>query len=439
MDARELAWRILLRGGNTPLREVECASAREGLDERDRAFVRRLTGTALRRRGTLEAILRAFAARRPAPEIALHVHLGLVQLLFLDRVPDHAAVSATCDAAARGTGRGGVAFVNGVLRSVIRARRAGHAGDRRRDLVDRDLHLERAVFRDPERDLAGWVEDALSVPASLFARWVKRAGRERALELARFFLHEPPLVLRARADRGELVAELAHDGVAAEEGRLPDSIRTPSAQAGEVLASRAFAEGRVTVQGEAAREAARLLQARQGERVLELGAAPGGKTAQLAETGARVFACDVDPERMRSLRETTRRLGVAERVSAVVCDGVRAIGGAFFDAALVDAPCSNTGVLGARPEARWRFGPESLRSLVALQTRLLEEAASKVRPGGRLVWSTCSLEPEENGERVWDFVVRSAEWKVEEECSFWPDAERGPWDGGYAARLRRRD
>ena len=104
---------------------------------------------------------------------------------------------------------------------------------------------------------------------------------------------------------------------------------------------------------------------------------------------------------------------------------------------LVDAPCSNTGVLGARPEARWRFGPQAMASLGELQWRLLGEGAARVRPGGRLVWSTCSLEPEENEGLIKRFLTENSGWSMEEEKASFPDAEQGPWDGGYAARLRR--
>ncbi len=438
IGARELAWRVLTEESEAPLRQVERRCAEEGLAARDRALVRRLVGTALRRRGSLEAILRAFTKRPPAPELAVHVQLGLVQLFFLDRVPDHAAVSATCDAVARTVGQKGVPFVHGVLRAAARERRPGISGDPRRDLVGRELHLERAVFRDPTRAPFLWAEDALSLPAWLIERWTGRFGNERTEELARFFLQEPPLALRTvRFEREEALDALQNEGIEAKPGRSNDAIICAPDATAKVLASELFRSGRVTVQGEAAREPARLLAPRPGERALELCAAPGGKTAQLAESGATVVACDLDLERLRRLVETLRRLRVGEAVQLVICDGASGIRELSFDAALVDAPCSNTGVLGARPEARWRFTPSALESLARLQTRLFSEAAEKVRPGGRLVWSTCSLEPEENEERVCAFLAVHKDWELEEERSILPDPETGPWDGGYAARLRR--
>ena len=135
--------------------------------------------------------------------------------------------------------------------------------------------------------------------------------------------------------------------------------------------------------------------------------------------------------------ETCARLGCDERLTLLESDGTSALAeGRFprFHGALVDAPCSNTGVLGARPAARWRFGPQSLRSLRDLQGRLLREGAQRVRPGGRLVWSTCSLEPEENGQLVRAFLRDAPGWRLDAELASLPEPG-GPADGGYAARL----
>jgi 16S rRNA (cytosine967-C5)-methyltransferase len=162
----------------------------------------------------------------------------------------------------------------------------------------------------------------------------------------------------------------------------------------------------------------------------------------LAAEGATVVACDVDPRRLARVHATCARQGLAERVRLVACDGTAALGEALFDGVLVDAPCTNTGVLGARPGARWRFGPQVLRDLVALQARLLSEASRHVAPGGRLVWSTCSLEPEENERQVRAFLEAHPGWELETRRAALPggpgETVPGPVDGGWAARLRRR-
>jgi 16S rRNA (cytosine967-C5)-methyltransferase len=438
---REAAWHVLRSGSPAPLRDVDGVCARRGLEPRDRGLVRAIVGLEIRRRGTLRAIVNAFTRKRPKPELVTHLHIGLVQLLFMDRVPDHAAVSETSDAVSRTVGQSKVPFVHGVLRNVIRARKEGKSGDPRRDLVRRDLHLDREVFRDPVKHPLLWAEDALSMPASLMKRWTRRYRTEPALRLAETFLEEPPLVLRAIGDRAEVLAELVQDGVHGRAGTHDAVIVCPASTTAAVTASTPFREGRLTVQGQTALESALLIEPRPGERLLDLCAAPGGKTAVLAGAGAQVVAVDADPGRLELARGTCERLGVLERVELVESDGTAELGEATYDGVLVDAPCSNTGVLGARPEARWRFGPRSLDSLQKLQARLLAQGAARVRPGGRLVWSTCSLEPEENGRRVAAFLADTPGWTLEEERTALPTHDpggvAGPWDGGYAARLRR--
>jgi 16S rRNA (cytosine967-C5)-methyltransferase len=438
--ARQAAWQVLRSGAPFPLREVDRVARERGLDARDRALVRHLIGTEVRRRGTLRALVRHLARTKPKPDLAAHLHLGLVQLFFLDRVPDHAAVSATSDAVARTLGGSRVPIANGILRSAIRLRREGASGDPRRDLVGRALHTAEPIFRDPAEHPLLWAEDALSMPAHLVKRWAHRHGLERALALARQALAAPPLAVRAvSGTRAALQAELEAAGAEPRPAAAhPDVVLVPARRAERVATSAAVREGRATIQGASALAAAELVGARAGERVLDLCAAPGGKTAVLSAAGARVVAVDRSSKRLARARETLARLHQEERARLVASDGTRALArAARFERALVDAPCSNTGVLAARPSARWRLGPASLRSLAALQERLLADAAERVVPGGTLVWSTCSLEPEENGQRVRAFLHAHPEWSLAEERESLPGEDGDPPDGGYAARLVR--
>jgi 16S rRNA (cytosine967-C5)-methyltransferase len=340
-----------------------------------------------------------------------------------------------------------------VLREALRTATDARVGNPRRDIVGRNLSFVRDVFRDPAEHPFLWAEDALSIPAPLYKRWVKRHGEERALELARTALVEPPLSVRAVPATPDACEALAAELAALEPRRAahPAVLLFDGARTEDVVHSAAFAEGRATVQGETALAAAELVEARAGERVLELCAAPGGKTAVLAESGASVLATDLLDVRMARMAETLARLVPDAAVETLVSDGTAAVPPGTFDAVLVDAPCSNTGVLAKRPSARWRFGPRTRVSLAELQTRLLREAAERVRPGGRLVWSTCSLEPEENGQLVRAFVEASPDFTLELEhealpCAGKPRADgpdgdgrpEGPVDGGYRARLRRR-
>ena len=437
---RKVAWELVRSSSIDALREVDRAALERGLDARDRALARRLVGTEVRRRGSLRALVRHFATGRPNADLCAHLHLGLVQLFFMDRVPDHAAVHETSRLVAETAAPSKVSYVNGVLRAALRARASGRSGDPRRDLVGRDLHLAEPVFRDPAEHPFLWAEDALSLPAPLAKRWAKRYGREVMESLAEDALGEPPLSVRALAPRAELAAELAALGIEAQPGLHPAILILPAKSIEELRASAAFREGRATVQGETALRAAELLGARAGERVLDLCAAPGGKTAVLAASGARVLALDANAERLERARETLARLGAAERVELAAADGAAHLAPASFDAALVDAPCSNTGVLAQRPGARWRYGPAARAALVRLQARLLEEAAAAVRPGGRLVWSTCALEPEENEQRVKAFLGLHGDWQLAAWHETLPGPARaaGPVDGGYAALLTRR-
>ncbi|HVS10006.1 MAG TPA: transcription antitermination factor NusB [Planctomycetota bacterium] len=443
-DPRHAAWLLLRSGSETPLRDVGPVAESSGLDARDRAFLRRLVGTEVRRRGTLRALVRHFARGKPDIALSTHLHLGLTQLFFMDRVPDHAAVSETVGAVHHTLGPSKARYTNAVLRAALRERREGHSGDPRRDLPLRDLHFAEPVFRDPAEHPLLWAEDALSMPPAIMKRWTARFGEETARALALLALDEPPLSLRVvRGERDALQAELTEAGAPVRGGRHPSILLAPSSEVEPVLSSAAFSEGRITVQGETALLAAEALQPREDESLLDLCAAPGGKTAVLAASGARVSACDVGEEKLSLVRSTLRRLALEDRVRLLASDGTRSLPeGELFDAALVDAPCTNTGVLAQRPEARWRFGPSMKRSLLALQSRLLTEAAARVRPGGRLVWSTCSLDPDENERQVAAFLAANPTWSLDLQRESLPDTAttqsegRGPVDGGYFARLR---
>jgi 16S rRNA (cytosine967-C5)-methyltransferase len=433
---RRLAWEILRSGQAIPTRGVSALAARHELSERDRGLLRHLVGCEVRRRGTLVAVVSHLAHGRIHADLAAHLRLGLVQLLFADQVPDHAAVSETVGAVHDTLGPAKSRTANAILRAAVKLRSEGRSGDPRRDLVGRDLSLAAPVFRDPLRHPLLWAQDALSMPAAFMKPWTRRFGEEGARELARSFLEEPPLsVRRTRPDLAPLPAEL--DGAVA--GAHPAVFVLPARATGAVLASEAFRRGELTVQGEAALRAAELCQAREGEAWLDLCAAPGGKTAVLAAAGARVTACDVSAAKIERGRESVERLGVGERVEWLLLEGGAPGPVEPHDGVLVDAPCSNSAVLGARPDARWRHGPAARAELARLQADLLAAAAERTAVGGRMVYSTCSIEPEENEQRVRAFCASHPDWELEAELATHPRplSAGGPVDGGFAARLCR--
>jgi len=295
------------------------------------------------------------------------------------------------------------------------------------------------VFPDPNEHPLLWMESALSIPAPLARRWTRRYGEERTRALALAALSEPDLSVRAIEPRESVAGALDQLGCPSRNGAHAAILLVASEHTELALGSELFARGAFQIQGETALRSAELLGARAGERLLDGCAAPGGKTAVLAATGARVLACDSSFDRLLRVRTGLARLAPAGAVELAVCDAVSALAERAFDGVLADVPCSNTGVLAQRPEARWRFGPAASRSLQELQERILREAAARVRPGGRLVYSTCSLEPDENGRRVATFLAKHADFALEEEIEALPDpaGAAGPVDGGYAARLRR--
>ncbi|HEX5868944.1 MAG TPA: RsmB/NOP family class I SAM-dependent RNA methyltransferase, partial [Longimicrobium sp.] len=223
----------------------------------------------------------------------------------------------------------------------------------------------------------------------------------------------------------------------------PDSLRIPS----PATAAQALAAVPAVVQDPAAALVVRYAEVPEGADVIDLCAAPGGKALGLAERAGRVAAADLSPRRMRRVRENAQRVGWGGRVGGVVADG-RHPPFREVDAVLLDAPCTGTGTFRRHPDGRWRVTPDDLASLTRLQDELLAAAAALVRPGGLLVYSTCSLEPEENELRIERFLAGRPEWAMEPpagvDASLLDDAgrlcvlpQRQGVDGAFAARLRR--
>jgi len=430
---RHTAWAILRSGADQPLREVDRAAHLEGFDDRDRGLLRAIVGTEIRRRGTLRAIVSHFTHGTPKPDLAAHLRVGLTQMLFLDRVPPHAAISETVSAASDTLGLSKGRLVNGVLREVQRQVHLGLSGNPRCDVSDRNWHFERPVFRDPTEHPALWAEDVLNIPGHLFKRWSTRHGETKAQELARWFLTEPPLCLWSSKDSAPEADSLGIDNAA--HSSMSQCLLVPSNQVSSVLNSKPFQDGEIWVQGETAQRAGALMNSSGQERILDICAAPGTKAMQMARSGASVLACDQSAKRLALMIPEMARQGDGFPIQLLACNGGAGIAaGELFDGVMVDAPCSNTGVLGARPAARWRFGPANLRALTSLQRNLLDLASKRVAVGGRLLWSVCSIEPEEGLQQIRGFLQDNPEFELDDSFLALPSSE-GPVDGGFAARL----
>jgi 16S rRNA (cytosine967-C5)-methyltransferase len=439
--ARAVAARVLIRV------ETEGAFADLALDAelnrvrataRDAALATELVYGTLRWQRYLDWILaphsrRPLARLDPRPRALLR--MTAYQLVHLERVPTFAAVDDAVSLARQRAKPGVPEFVNAVLRSFARR------GARER---------EPAPPADPVDALAV----RCSFPTWLARRWVERYGVEEASALMRAFDERPPLTLRANTlavTRESLAARLRDDDhVETTPTRYaPEGL--VAAHGGRPAGWRSFGDGAFAVQDEASMLVARLLDPRPGQTVADACAAPGTKTthlAQLMENRGRILAFDPQPARLALVGEAAARLGVT---IVDVHDGtVEALAprfGAACDAVLVDAPCTNLGVLRRNPEVKWRRQPGDVAASAARQRTILAAAAGLVKPGGRIVYATCSLEPEENEGVVGAFLAERGDFVVDPPREFAPalDADgflrclphRHGTDGFTAARLRR--
>ena len=401
------------------------------LDARDRRWTRELVYGMLRMRGRLDALL-AERVRgglgRLDPELLDLLRLGAYQLLEMGSVPAYAAIAQTVELAKTRAGAGAGKLANAVLRRL----------DRERDT------LALPAVADPVEALAA----EYSHPTWLVARWLERWGEDETRRLLASNNTEPPIVARpVHVVREQLEASLESAGVhVADAPLVPDSVvLTPPVPALTELG--AFRRGLFHIQDPAATLVTRYAAIAPGAAVADCCAAPGGKAIELARTAGAVFASDASPHRLQRLRENVRRLEL-ENIFAYAADASRpAI--RPVDAVLLDAPCTGTGTMRRHPDARWRLKPSDVAVMTALQSRLLSSAATLVKPGGLLVYSTCSLESEENDAPVDRFLETHPGWRLEAPpAGAVPETvldggrlrvlpQRHGVDGAFAARLRR--
>ncbi|MEW5916270.1 MAG: 16S rRNA (cytosine(967)-C(5))-methyltransferase RsmB [Gemmatimonadota bacterium] len=425
-----------LRSGEKLDVAFERRAVRESaLDARDRRWTQELVYGMLRRRAWIDAILasrvRGGLARLEADLTDL-LRLGTYQLLYMHSVPAYAAIAQTVELAKRRHGIGASKLANAVLRRV----------DRERESLD--PVRERRVG-DPIERLA--LEH--SHPRWLVARWVARWGAAETAQLLAANNVEAPVVLRPFGIvREQLEATLDASNVATDEVTLvPDSLSLGVGTAPALGDLGAFRQGLFFVQDPAATLVTRYADFPAGARILDLCAAPGGKALELSRDARLVIAADFSNARLNRLRDNVQRLD-ARNIVLVQGDAkhppVR-----NAEAVLLDAPCSGTGTFRRHPDARWRLKPDDIAQLTALQRDFLHGAASVVRPGGLLVYSTCTLEPEENDVQIESFLATHPEFKLEPpSAGAVPDTvldagrlrvlpQRHGVDGAFAARLRR--
>lgn len=453
-DARRAAFEALAAFARRPVYVSQVLDeflVGHALSSPDRALAMELSAGVVRRMLTLDSLL-APHVHRPResiePGLWTLLQLGVYQLVFL-HTPPHAAVHETVQLARRLQKPRWVHIANAVLRAVQRELTDERLGAPSADGVPVQTpceaaphdpcyrRLSRAYFPDPAVDPGGYLSLAFSMPRWLVDRWTVRYGHEETLRLCRWFLTPGRTCLRVNPLRSlpaRVLEVLQAAGLAAGPGALPEAL--PLERTVNIVNVPGFAEGWFSVQDESAMHAAVLLDPQPGQRVLDLCAAPGGKTTHLAErmrNEGTVIAVDVDAERLALVDAACRRLGVSI-VETRALDAAAELPPGPFDGILVDVPCSNTGVLGKRPEARWRITPEGNSELAALQTKLLSAAAAQLAPGGRMVYSTCSIESEENEQVVREVLKTHQGLRLLSERSFQPGLTG---DGAYQALLVR--
>ena len=425
--SRRVAWDVLeaVAAGAYADVALERALRRQPLTALDRGFVTELSYGAIRWRQWLDGWLDRLGkvpARKQPPRLRWLLHIGLYQLLRMERIPASAAVNTTVELAKQGKLARLAPVVNGLLRSALRAREAGEV---------LALPAEPAAALAQEQSLPLWLSRALF-------QW---CGSDQAERIARAFNQVPPLDLRVnrlRSTPDRAAALFAERSIAtAPIAGCPDGLQVlePS---GDLRQWPGFGEGYWCVQDRAAQWVAPLLDPSPGQRVLDACAAPGGKATHLAELmgdEGEIWAVDRSPGRLQRVAANASRLGCSS-IQALASDASqlaqeRPEWSGRFDRILVDAPCSGLGTLARHPDARWRVTEESVADLLKLQIELLDGLRSLLAPGGRLVYATCTIHPSENTEQIHGWLQDHPDLVLNSEQQRWPDPSGG--DGFYAA------
>ncbi len=378
-------------------------------DPRDRALARELTFGVVRHLSLLEYRLGRFlrSGRRLHPVVRVHLLLGAYQILFLDRIPQRAAV----DEAVKAVRSSGQAWACGVVNAVLR---------KLAERKEKDSGNEAAVFGGRGLSPVEVLSLETSHPAWMVQRWVDRYGLQVAGSLCRTNNLPASVVLRVnriRISRDNAVKLLEDAGIAAEKGLFSrDAVRLPDFR-GDPSLIPGFETGLFQVQDEASQMAALLLSPMAGEKVLDACAGPGGKTTHLAEIAgdnASIDAIDPSGQRLDLLRENVRRLGIRSitvlNYERFMRESAKSAG--MYQKVLVDAPCSGLGVIRRHPDIKWNRSAEGISELSRIQARCLRDFSKMVAPGGELVYSVCTMEPEETSRQIEVFLSENPEWRV---------------------------
>jgi 16S rRNA (cytosine967-C5)-methyltransferase len=417
-DTRQRAARIILswiEEGTFPDRLISG-------ETKDRAFLMEVSYGAIKWKRQLDWYLERLVNREPDSILQAHLMAALYQVFHMDFLEPYALVDETVEAVKTVRGKAVAGFANAVIRKALREKAALQAAlAREAPLAVRESH-----------------------PDILVDRWTRLLGEEKTASILKWNNSRPGVTVRIQSSRvkpEELMERWTREGVVFQPHPAFPGRCLTLGRGLEVTRLPGWSEGWLAVQDPSTLVAVDLVEPTAGERILDACSAPGGKLADMADRmggGEGLVALDVSKSRLAHVRENLTRLGV-QGVTVMQGDLAQALtvrellkGGAF-DRVLLDAPCTNTGVLRRRPDARWRFSAESVAEMAGVQDRLMTAAAGLVKGGGRLVYSTCSMEPEEDGLLVKGWLSRNPGWRKAAERQWLPGEHEA--DGSYAVAL----
>ncbi|MBI2472703.1 MAG: 16S rRNA (cytosine(967)-C(5))-methyltransferase RsmB [Planctomycetes bacterium] len=414
---------------------------------RDKNLLTELVNGIIRHRLSLDTLISSFSKipfKKIEPWVLYALRMGLYQIVYLDRIPVSAAINTSVELVKKLVRRpDAIKFANAILRSAERniqnkGLQEQETADPRTALYKREnmwCAFRYPILPDPGKNPSTYIAANYSHPEWLIKRWISRHGREKTVEICKTNNLPPNVFLRVNRREispQEFIELLKKNGISSY--NINDAIVVSDSAISEIPG---FADGLFFVQDISAMKVAQFLKVEKSDTVLDMCAAPGGKATHIAEllgnTG-RICALDISLKRLQLVQENCHRLGVQNIF--IVCGDASEGRVPFhikFDRILIDAPCSNTGVLSRRAEARWRLKEEDIHKLSGLQYSILKTGATMLKPGGCLVYSTCSIEPEENQDIIKKFLSNESQFYLDAEEYYLPTMNAG--DGGYMARL----
>lgn len=420
--------------------------------ERDKHLLSELVNGITRHQFSLDTIISSFSKIPPKkiePWILYALRMGIYQMVFLDKIPHSAAINTSVELVKKLVRRtDATRFTNAILRTVERNIKNKYSIDHKNVNPQKLLYRKKSfwcefhtsIFPDPNINPSSYIAKQYSHPEWLIKRWLNRYKKDKTIEMCRANNHVPPLSLRINPNKisiDEFTSLLVQRGI--QTHVIDNAIIVNNIAVSDIPG---FSDGLFSVQDITAMKVGTFLMAETSRThtitILDLCAAPGGKTTHIAEMVPNkgiVYALDISIKRLLFVKENCQRLGVKN--VTIVCGDASEGKAPFrgkFDCVLADVPCSNTGVLSRRVEARWRITKKTIEQLTILQYSILKTGSSLLKPNGILVYSTCSIEPEENQEIIQKFLRNEPKFYLDKEDCYFPEINKG--DGGYMARIR---